>query len=283
VPGKKKVKMTDHEYTLLTEKVLRLTGIDLNAYKMTQMRRRLDSFVTHNSTGTVADFCSALEKQKSLLDNLRNYITINVSEFFRDKNSYDYLQRVIIPQLLKNRMRLNVWSAGCSYGQEPYSLGMLLADYPGEPSYRILATDIDPEALDRAKAGGPYSQEMIKNIPNYMVSKHIRFQNGSYFVNPSIKNKIEFRAFNLLNAGFEENFDLIVCRNVTIYFTESVKSELNRKFFKALRPGGVLFIGGTEVILDGSQIGFTSLTPSFYLKAIQSCVRSEPVKAIVAR
>lgn len=271
--------MTDQEYQMLGVKLTKLTGIDISSYKANQMRRRLDSFVAHNSIGTMTDFCGALEREKPLLASLRNYLTINVSEFFRDKNSYDYLQQVIFPQLLKTRPKLNIWSAGCSYGQEPYSLSMLLTTYAAHGPHRILATDIDTEALAKAKEGGPYPAEAVKNVPNHLLLKYCTLQNGSYFVNPSVRNTIEFKQLNLLNGNFEEGFDLIVCRNVSIYFTESAKSELNRKFFRSLRNGGVLFIGGTEVILDVSQIGFSSLTPSFYLKPAATGAKISPVKA----
>jgi chemotaxis protein methyltransferase CheR len=246
-------------------KVHKLNGIDLNAYKSIQMRRRLDSFVKYNTSGNVTDFCCAIEKQKQLLDSLRNYITINVSEFFSDPGSYEYLQKVVIPQLLKTRSKLNIWSAGCSHGQEAYSLRMLLDTIPG--THRILATDVDIETVNVARAGGPYAPETIKNVPATMLSKYFVLKNGAYYINQYIKGNVEFGVQNILDSCFEADFDLIICRDITNYFTDTVKNELNQKFFHSLRSGGVLFIGSTEEFLDVTKSGFASLTPSFYLKS----------------
>jgi chemotaxis protein methyltransferase CheR len=258
--------MNDQEYVLLKSRVLKLLGIDLDAYKSTQMRRRLDSFVAHNAKGPATEFFRLLDTQAALRESLRNFITINVSEFFRDRASFEFLQTKVLPRLLQNRARLNIWSAGCSYGQEPYSLAMLLQEMAPHSPPRIVASDIDPIAIAKAKEGGPYTDDAVQNVPPAYYEKYFTGTPQGHFVSPKIKSRIEFKVQNLLNSRFEEGFDLILCRNVTIYFTDVVKNVLNRNFFNSLKTGGVLFIGGTEVILDMTKIGFVPLSPSFYLK-----------------
>jgi chemotaxis protein methyltransferase CheR len=258
--------MNDQEYTLLKAKVLKLLDIDLDAYKSTQMRRRLDSFVAHNSKGALIDFLRIVETQPEMRETLRNFITINVSEFFRDRASFEFLKTTVLPRLLKRGSRLNIWSAGCSYGQEPYSLAMLLHDMAPFSPPRIVASDIDPVAVATARQGGPYTDDAIQNVPPNYYDKYFTSSEKGHYVNTKIKSRVEFKVQNLLHSQFETGFDLILCRNVTIYFTDIVKNTLNRNFFNSLKSGGILFIGGTEVILDMTKIGFVPLSPSFYLK-----------------
>ncbi|MFB3820292.1 MAG: protein-glutamate O-methyltransferase CheR, partial [Candidatus Methylomirabilales bacterium] len=242
--------MTDQEYQYLKQRIFKLTGLNLEAYKDTQMRRRLEAYVNHHQPSGALDFCRSLETQPQLLHDLSNYITINVSEFYRDLPSFEYLQHAVLPNLLRGRPSLNVWSAGCSAGQEPYSLAIMLNTVVRGLPTRILATDIDEEALRLARAGGPYSTEAVRSLSAAQVARYFVKSGAGFMVADEVRRAVEFRRQNLLDSEFEGGFDLIVCRNVTIYFTDRVKAELNRKFFRALTEGGVLFIGGTEVMLD---------------------------------
>jgi chemotaxis protein methyltransferase CheR len=259
--------MTDQEYTFLKQKIRRLTGLDLDAYKSTQMRRRLNSFVGQSRAATVLEFCRKLETNPGLLEDLRNYMTINVSEFFRDEDSFNYLKNNILPSLVRSRNRISIWSAGCSCGQEPYSIAILL-DMLGGSSLmrRILATDIDAAALRVAAAGGPYGHESLRNVCPSILARYFAPAAGGYKVNAALNRRVEFKSQNLLEDTFDDGFDLIICRNVTIYFTNEAKYQLNRKFHGALKDGGVLFIGGTETSLDMQTLGFRPLAPSFFVK-----------------
>ena len=172
-----------------------------------------------------------------------------------------------MPDLLAKSNKLNIWSAGCSVGAEPYSLAMILKDRTPTVKHRILATDLDVEMLGKAK-GGVYTSTEFKNISNNRASKYFKNVNGTYVMDDDIKSRIEFKQHNLLLDKFETGFDLILCRNVVIYFTEEAKDGLYRRFLSALKPGGVMFVGGTEAILNFRDIGFTSYLPFFYRKPL---------------
>lgn len=260
--------MNDREYLYLTRKVLELTSINLDNYKSQQMRRRLNTFVSHTQAKNVVEYARMIKQDQNMLKKFRDFLTINVSEFFRDPSPFEKLRTLALPQLLKNTSRLNIWSAGCSHGAEPYSIAMILEDISFRHDHKILATDIDESILDRARAGGPYSPEELKNVPRILLRKYFATADDGYMIIDKIKQMVEFRRQNLLCDSFEQGFDLIVCRNVTIYFTDEAKRELNHRFYRSLKDGGVLFIGGTEVMLDFSDIGFERLGTCFYQKPI---------------
>lgn len=258
--------MDDNNYEYLKKSILKLSNIDLDNYKPQQMRRRLDMFFNYSKFNDVASYVSAMQRNPELLAKLRDFLTINVSEFFRDKPLFDYLQNVVIPDLLRKSPSLNIWSAGCSRGEEPYSLAMILSNLSPGQQHRILATDIDDNSLSKAKGAGPYSLGEIKDIPPDIIKRYFTVNGSEVMVTDKIKRMVEIRRHDLLNDGFERDFDLIICRNVVIYFTENTKRALNERFFNSLKRGGVLFIGGTEVMLESSAIGFSQIAPFFYRK-----------------
>lgn len=262
--------MDDQSYLYLKKKILKLTNIDLDGYKSEQMRRRLNSFMAVNGVENIVDYGYKLERDTDTLEQLRAFLTINVSEFFRDLNMFERLKTSILPQLLKNSRRLNIWSAGCSHGAEPYSIAMLLESISPFTNHRILATDVDEGALKQARAGGPYTPAEVKNVPRGLILKNFTFSSGSYMLSEKIKQKVEFRCQNLLCDEFETGFDLILCRNVTIYFTEEANKRLKQKFCHSLKEGGVLFIGSTEVMFNSRSIGLQELETCFYQKLAAS-------------
>ncbi len=270
--------MNDQDYQYLKRKLLKLTGIDLDSYKSQQMRRRLNMFYAHTGVKNIVEYCQMIEHDRDMLEKLRNFLTINVSEFFRDSASFTQLRSTILPLLLKQSPRLNIWSAGCSHGAEPYSVALVLEGISPGGQHRILATDIDEGALKRARAGGPYNPAEVKNVPSSMLQKYFVNSNGDHMFSEKIRRKVEFRQQNLLRDRFEEGFHLIICRNVTIYFTEKTKNEINRKFFNSLRSGGILFIGGTEAMLDVTSLGFIGLRPSFYQKPVPGIIKERPTR-----
>jgi chemotaxis protein methyltransferase CheR len=253
------------EYNYVRREILRLTGIDLHGYKSPQMQRRLGAYLVRSGSPTWAHLFRAIREDEQAIRRLKDYLTINVSAFFRDQERYQYLQRVILPELLERRSGLRIWSAGCSRGQEPYSLALLLADQPGLMSrHRILATDVDATALEWAQAGGPYPAEDLVNVPRSLQLRYFTEERGGYRVVEPLRRQVTFRQHNLLTTPVEQSFDLIVCRNVVIYFTPDAKHELYCRFYQALRPGGVLFVGATEVIARATERGFESKGISFY-------------------
>lgn len=257
--------MADPGFALFSRKVKDLTGIDLSRYKSNQMERRLGTMMRRIGVDGYSAYAHLIERDPAALKELKDFITINVSEFFRNPEKFDELQDKIFPALLKQSPRLNIWSAGCSNGGEPYSMAMILEEMTPGAAHRILATDLDEEILKVAKAGR-YPERDIKNVGDARRRRHFT-QNGEFWqVKPAVQSRVEFRQHNLLKDGFESGFDLIVCRNVVIYFTEETKDDLYRRFHASLRPGGVLFVGGTESILRARELGLTSMAPFFYQK-----------------
>ena len=133
--------------------------------------------------------------------------------------------------------------------------------------HRILASDLDIEILAKAKRG-IYTDNELKSMAADRKKKYFDLVDGKYAVKPEIKSVIEFKRHNLLKDPFESGFDLILCRNVVIYFTEEAKDQLYANFFKALKPGGILFVGATEAILNFRKLGYTSFQPFFYQRPL---------------
>ncbi len=260
--------MTDQEYLFLKKRLLNITGIDLDSYKSQQMRRRLSAFIEGSAARDVVAYCHVIERDAPSLKKLCDFLTINVTEFFRDEWAFKDMQNIILPELVKHSSSLNIWSAGCSNGAEAFSFSILLKEMPGRLSFSILGTDMDDRSLEKARAGGPFKADSIKNIPQKYVTKYFTFKNGDYWVNEDVRGRINFRQHNLLADPFEKDFDLIACRNVTIYFTNEAKDRLNQRFHNALNPKGVLFIGATEFIPDAMRLGFSKMGTCYYRKEL---------------
>lgn len=258
--------MNDVDYSYLSDKLVNLLDLDLSHYKTTQMYRRLDSFIGRYNLPDIASYCELLENDKDAVVKLHDFLTINVSEFFRDTQHFNILCEQILPELLKYNHSLNIWSAGCSNGAEAYSVAIALESLAPYREHSIVGIDIDNHSLAIARAGGPYKGNEVKNIPAPLIKKCFVKDDNSYVLNPRIKSRVRFIKGDLLKASYNQVFDLILCRNVMIYFTAEAKRLLNRNFYHALKQNGILFIGGTETIFEAVEIGFRRLYPCFYTK-----------------
>ena len=253
-------------YTQVKQSVRKLLDINLDHYKDEQMRRRLDSWLVRSGVPNWTDYFHRARADSNELSRLRDYLTINVSAFFRDPERWHYLRQNVLPALLRARPRLRLWSAGCSIGPEPYSLAMLLEGLSPGRSHYLLASDLDRGALAKARARGPFTADDIQNVAAAERARYFQAGGPPFFVGETLARRVEFREQNMVADKFEQDFDLIVCRNVVIYFTEAAKAGLYRKFHAALRPGGVLFVGGTEIIAHAAEVGFRNYGISFYQK-----------------
>jgi chemotaxis protein methyltransferase CheR len=264
--------METNQYTQVKTQIWRLMRIDLTSYKSEQMCRRLDSWLVRTNSQNWDEYFRRVQEDPKELRRFRDYLTINVSEFFRDGERWTSLKTQILPELLKDsqqrqpRAGLKIWSAGCSTGQEPYTLAMIMDELAPASNHQIQATDLDRGALQKAIARGPYSADDIRNVTSERRQKYFEPGGPPFFVKEKIAQKVKFRELNLLMDAFETNYDLIVCRNVIIYFTTEAKNELYKHFQAALRPGGILFLGGTEVIPRPTEIGLRSNGISFYVR-----------------
>ncbi len=254
------------DFQLLRDAILKLLRVDLEHYKTGQMLRRLAALLPRRKIGSWQEYVERLQKDPSELAYLREYLTINVSSFYRDARKWDYLAERILPELAGQFSRgLQIWSAGCSIGAEPYTLAMLLQEIVPHRGHRIWATDIDDKVLNQARNRGPYTQSDIKELPDALAEKYlIPISEEEYQVHRTLRTMIQFDRFDLLQDRTQRQFHLIVCRNVVIYFTPEIKEMLYRRFLEALYPGGILFIGGTETITQYRTIGFEYVAPSIY-------------------
>jgi chemotaxis protein methyltransferase CheR len=254
-------------YTQLKHTVKSLLDIDLNSYKDEQMKRRLDSWLTRSGEPSWHDYFKRVRSDLDEKSRFRNYLTINVSAFFRDPERWADLREKVLPHLLASPLTsLRVWSAGCSIGPEPYTLAILFDEMRLRRQTYLLATDLDRGALAKAQARGPFTADDLRNATPQQIEHYFESTAPPFYVSASLAKRVTFCEHNMLADDFESDFDLIVCRNVVIYFTEAAKSTLYRKFCGALKPGGVLFVGGTEIIPRYHEMGFRNFGLSFYQK-----------------
>lgn len=252
-------------YEKFKQNVFALTKLDLGLYKEKQMRRRIESLIQRRGLKDFDEYFVSIKNDKSIFDEFINYLTINVSEFYRNPQQWDILSDKIFPELLKNKKNLKIWSAACSTGEEPYSLVMCLSSFLPLKDIKILAVDFDDEAMNKAK-NGIYSDKSIKNVPRPFVEKYFEPIGSSYKIKDEIKRCVEFKKMNLLLDTYPKGFDLIVCRNVMIYFTEEAKDTMYQKFYDSLNPGGYFFVGSTEQIISPSKYGFEAKQTFYYHK-----------------
>lgn len=261
----------DEDFALFVKKIRDFTTIDLNQYKEAQMRRRLTTLRTKKGFNTFVAFFDAISKDKNLLYEFLDRMTINVSEFWRNANRWEILEKKFIPEMLQQNRRIKCWSAACSTGEEPYTLAMIIAETRGGlQDIQVSATDIDDGALDKARTGA-YLDRSIRDVPASYLKKYFK-QNGiMYNVTDDLKAAVKYQKQNLLLDKFEINHDLIVCRNVMIYFTEEAKHLLYQKFSQALKPGGILFVGSTEQIFTPGQYNLEPVD-TFSTERNKSCI-----------
>ena len=256
-----------NDYESFKKQIYTLSSIDLDAYKEKQMKRRIDSLISKNGFKGYDEYVRGLKTDKELYAAFINYLTINVSEFWRNPEQWDILAKDIIPYLMKKHGKnIKIWSAACSTGDEPYSLVMLLAKFLPLNQIRIIATDIDDQVLEKAKMG-VYSYNSVKGLPKEFLEKYFtKLTATSYKINDDIKARVEFKKHNLLKDPYPAGCSMIVCRNVVIYFTDEAKNEVFKKFNSVLKPEGVLFVGSTEQIIQSTSIGFKPQCSFFYIK-----------------
>lgn len=255
-----------YDYEYFKKAVLDLTKIDLDAYKEKQMKRRIDTLIAKNKITGYENYVAALKKDTRMFEEFVNYLTINVSEFYRNPDQWQIMDREIIPELIRKfGKNLKIWSAACSTGDEPYSLVMAFSRHLPLNQIKIFATDLDKQVIAKAKTG-LYVEKSIASVPDDFKKKYFTKIGPSYQISNEIKSRVEFKEHNLLKDAYPTDCHLIVCRNVLIYFTEEAKDEVFRKYQKCLKPGGFLFIGSTEQIINHKDIGFDRRNSFFYEK-----------------
>jgi chemotaxis protein methyltransferase CheR len=255
------------EFSLFKERVRSSFKLDLNSYKENQLKRRLNNLMLKQKVNfdDYNEFFKLLAVDRSVYMEFLDTITINVSEFFRDKSFFDFLETNIIPSLMIKRKTLKIWSAACSSGAEPYSIAMLLYDLDPDCDHFIQGSDIDRNVLNAALEGC-YHTDHVMNVSQRHLMKYFIRKGDLYYLAEKIKKLVSFKHHDLLLSTFDQGYDLISCRNVLIYFTREAQEKLILKFYRALNPGGVLFIGASEMIFNYREFGYEKLFSCFYRK-----------------
>ncbi len=265
--------LTDEEFKYISTYIKDNYGLNLTK-KKTLIEGRLGNYVSGLGYQNYMDYFryAMSDKAADEMVVLINKLTTNHTYFLRENEHFDFYRDTVLPWVDKTlRVRdLYVWSAGCSSGQEPYTLSMITLNYLGANAASwdstILASDISDKVLAAAKEG-LYSKEELSGLPdNWLRRYFVSRGNDKYSISDTLRNNVAFRNFNLLSPfPFKKPFHAILCRNVMIYFDTPVKNAIINKFYDALLPGGYLFIGLSES-LSGCSHKFKFIKPSIYQK-----------------
>jgi chemotaxis protein methyltransferase CheR len=244
----------------------KLCGVDLTQYKRPQMERRLRSYFAKDGFTRLTESLHRLRADPQALEAVLDRITINVSQLWRNPEQWELLERRIIPELAGNG-RIRAWSAGCSYGAEAYTLAAVCRNAAPGAQVRITGTDIDQRMVARARLG-KFSREDARTAPAAALRRWFEPCDGGWQAKQELRELTRFELGDLLRteprAG---SFDLILCRNTVIYFSEPIRDELHARLARALRPGGCLVIGSTERVAQPATLGLRSIQPFTYTKA----------------
>lgn len=253
------------EYKRFVQQINDKLRIDLNLYKEAQMRRRLTSLRDKRGYHNFSAYYDALVNDQEMMNEFLDRMTINVSEFYRNPKRWNILKTKVLPELIRNKRKISIWSAACSAGEEPYSLAMMMSEHFKNVDFTILATDIDENILHKAKQG-EYVASSLKDLSVSKKSKYFINKDNKYYINEQLKSRITFKRHNLLHDPYPQNIDLIVCRNVLIYFTDIAKKSIYKGFGESLSQNGILFVGSTEQIFNPQEHQLKLFDTFFYQK-----------------
>lgn len=244
------------------------TGLDLESYKDQQMERRIRHMMQREKCTDFYELYIRLANDIDFMHKFMSYITINTSGFFRDTAIYDKIKNNILPELKQRFTKLRIWSAGCSNGEEPYTLSIILDELKMLPHAYILASDFDGRALENARAG-IYNIRQVNNIPRDLLQKCFAYKDESYVIDDKYKKKIHFYQENILELKTDKKspLHLILCRNVFIYFKTEVQERIIHYFSDLLVEGGYIVIGCAEYINDPRSFGLERKYPAIYKKS----------------
>ncbi|MEZ5505153.1 MAG: protein-glutamate O-methyltransferase [Gammaproteobacteria bacterium] len=267
--------MTDRDFEFIRTIARSRTGIELGDHKKEMIYSRIVRRIRSLDLGSFAEYCEYLEQNNdSELTPFINAITTNLTAFFRENHHFEYLAKTVFPEIKRRHTgdrRIRIWSAGCSTGEEPYSIAMTLHQHFGSERWdaRILATDLDTNVLSHGR-NGIYGRDRMTGMSEDLLRKYFQVQRGAnpeddrYRAKEFLRDYIRFNQLNLLESWpMSGPFDIIFCRNVVIYFSKETQKTLFDRYADILRPGGYLFIGHSES-LHGVSRRFESLGRTIY-------------------
>ena len=257
----------DHAaYETFSDAVKHLLGFDLTQYKRPQVWRRANSFAKQKGFDNLVGLCETCKTDVELRTELRDMITINVSEFFRNPEAWEQVRAQVLPDLARLGRPIRMWSAGCSLGYEPYTWAMLVKEFGAGADTKILATDLDETILTQARASA-YSDIQMVGVSPARKARFFETSADRWVIKPELRGMVQWKRQDLLRDPFPSDLDIIACRNVVIYFTDEAKDGLYKRFAAALRPDGFLFIGATEAISDWRAFGLKMISSGLYRKS----------------
>ncbi len=243
------------------------TGLNLENYKDKQMERRINQLLVREGFPSLCSFFDSLKTDGENLHKFYNYLTINTSTFYRDDKIYDYLETTAMKNLLSRFNHLNIWSMGCSHGEEPYSLALILDKLGALQRASILASDIDEKALEMARLG-KYARNQLEKVPPAIFEKGFINKEDGFYINPKYKRAVTFQKHNLLEPIYKkmQPKQLALCRNVFIYFKTEVQEWIVEQVAELVPSGGYFVIGCAEFINNPERFGLERKIPSIYEK-----------------
>lgn len=267
--------ITEKEFIQLATYIKGNFGINLFE-KKTLVVGRLNNMLTKNGINDFTEYYNLIvsDATGSMVTELINKVSTNHTFFLREEAHFKLLKEHVLPNLARTKSSnrdLRIWSAGCSTGEEPYTIAMLLADYFGSEKHlwdsKVLATDISRKVLETATAG-IYDADQLSSVYDSWKKLYFRkLSEDKYQISEKIRSEVIFRVFNLMNTSlpFKKKFDVIFCRNVMIYFDNETKNSLIRRFYEHTEPGGYLFIGHSESI-NREETKYRYVMPAVYRK-----------------
>ena len=232
--------------------LLESLGLNCDGYRPEYLKRRLDIRLKATNSKSYSEYLRYLKANPQENKLLLNDLTINFTSFFRDPDVYQFLEKTVFPNLFSSKI-LRIWSAGCATGEEAYSLAILLKEILGnhitDYFITIHASDIDVDAKDKASKG-EYNKNQLNGLSKELVDKYFSHEGESYTVNDSVKRFVRFKIHDLMTPFPHKNLDLILCRNVMIYFSRNSQQTIHMNFYNTLRAGGY-FVAGKAEMLSG--------------------------------
>jgi chemotaxis protein methyltransferase CheR len=254
------------DYTKFCEGVRRLTGIDLAQYKRLQMERRIRSFADRRGIDGLPEYLQALAADRDALEQFLDRMTINVSQLWRNPEQWERLGTTILPELARSGA-IRAWSAGSSYGAEAYTLAAICRRVAPGCKVEIRGTDIDARMVARAREGR-FSADDARTAPPAELERAFDRDGDGWRAKPELRMMVRFATGDLLRDPVSPAaYDLVLCRNVVIYFTEPVRDALHRRLATALRPGGYLMVGSSERVSTPQAFGLATSHPFIYRKS----------------
>ena len=253
--------VNDPATAALARRIVEAAGLAGDVYKDKCLRRRIGVRMRACGVHTLAEYLTVLHREAGEAERLRDTLTINVTRFYRNPETWDALRRLVLPGLWAERQgRLSAWSAGCSSGEEPYTVAMMVAEHAreqGHPGWidrlHVDATDIDRVSLERA-AAGRYRADAATEMPAALRDRYLAADGDDLVVAKAIRQRISVRPLDLgTEPPLKARYDLILCRNVVIYFDRAMQERLFLTFASHLAPGGVLVLGKVETLLGPAR------------------------------